>query len=110
MNGQDVPQHPSLLEADSVEGPVERVYQQMFAVLALEKNGMVADLGPHRQEWLLWRWASSLDWYGVDDLVRERAKWPCNLDWSWNHADKRHRDPCRRWPLPPAGRRKARLR
>jgi hypothetical protein len=23
----------------------------------------------------------------VDDLVRERSNWPCNVDWSWNHAE-----------------------
>jgi hypothetical protein len=28
-----------------------------------------------------------LDWYGVDDLVREYGAWGCNPDWNWTHAD-----------------------
>ena len=56
-------------------------------------NGL-ADLVPHRQEWLLWRWASSLDWYGVDDLVREYAAWGCNPAWKWTHATAAHCQSC----------------
>lgn len=44
MTAPTDPEQPSLLDADAAAGAVERVYQQMFAVLAKELGGMV-DVG-----------------------------------------------------------------
>lgn len=51
------------------------------------------DLSETRRETLLWSWAHELDWYGVDDLVREAAADPysCCLCF-WTQRCSFHQD------------------